>query len=528
MKFSKLIVLSLAVVGLSTTAKGQFGYYNDALLFSQTNFNGTARIQGIGGAQVALGGDISVASSNPAGLGFFNRSVFTFTPSLNFHNSDATYFGQQNASFKTNFNINQLGVVLHYGKGDIVPDKFKGGSLAISLSRTNDFHGETVYEGRNPYNSITDSFIEQAGNVFPDDLPDLAFTAYDQFLIDEADYSNPDDYLINEANGRFYISPNIVDGTIEGYSSLVGDFAGSLPFQNETVRTSGAQYQLNIAWGGNYDDRFYFGGGLGIHTVDYTNSRTYVESDYQFADGSPDDILNSVKIEDNLSINGTGINVNLGVTARPVNFMTVGLSFNSPTFYALNEESEYTFQTDWNTDYSYVFGGDTTDLGFIDFQSDIFTSNYSLRTPARVNGGVAFFLGKTGFITGDVEYVDYSNALLRSNDLSLSEDNEQIDNLYTSVFNYRSGIELRFDPIRVRGGFSYMSDPYAEADGEDRSRQNISFGLGYRNQDFFVDATLIRSHFNELLSPYSVAENSPIAEIQNTSYNAAITLGFVF
>lgn len=521
MKISKLILVSLAVVGLTTTGFAQIGYYNDALLFSQTQFNGTARIQGIGGAQIALGGDMSVASSNPAGLGFFNRSVFSFTPSLNFHDADATYLGRQNSAFKSNFNINQLGVVLNYGKGDIVPDKFKGGSLAITLSRTNDFHGDISYEARNPYNSIMDSFIQSPGT-------DLANTAYDHFLIEEADFDSEIDYFIEEQGGRFYITPNEGDGTYEGYSSLVGEFAGSLPYQNERISTTGSQYQLNIAWGGNYDDRVYFGGGIGIHTIDYSLNRKYEEYDYQFSDGSPDAILNSVYIEDNLSVNGAGINLNLGLIVRPVNFMTVGASFNSPTFYALNDESEYTFQTDWNTNYSYVFDGDTTDLGFIETISDILTSEYSLRTPARLNAGVAFFLGKRGFITGDVEYVDYTNALLQADDFSLSEDNEIIEDIYTSVFNYRTGAEIRFDPIRVRGGFSYQSDPYADADGQDRSRQNISIGLGYRNREFFVDATLIRSSSHQMYSPYNVEFDSPIAEVKNTSYNAAVTLGFVF
>src|SRR5690606_21811866 len=57
---------------------GAYDYHELALLFSQYNYKGTARIQGIGGAQVSLGGDLSSALSNPAGLGFYNRSEFSF------------------------------------------------------------------------------------------------------------------------------------------------------------------------------------------------------------------------------------------------------------------------------------------------------------------------------------------------------------------------------------------------------------------------------------------------------------------
>ena len=55
------------------------------------NYGSSARVQGFGGASASLGGDISVAGVNPAGIGFFNRSVFSVTPGMNFHNADASY-----------------------------------------------------------------------------------------------------------------------------------------------------------------------------------------------------------------------------------------------------------------------------------------------------------------------------------------------------------------------------------------------------------------------------------------------------
>jgi hypothetical protein len=65
------------------------GFVENALLFSRTKPGGSARIQAMGGAQVALGGDYSSALSNPAGLGMYNRSEVTFSPALNFYNSDS-------------------------------------------------------------------------------------------------------------------------------------------------------------------------------------------------------------------------------------------------------------------------------------------------------------------------------------------------------------------------------------------------------------------------------------------------------
>ena len=527
MKFLRLLALTAGLVGLVSTAQAQFGYYNDALLFSQTSFNGTARIQAIGGAQVALGGDASMANSNPAGLGFFNRSAFTFTPALDFHSSDSEYFGQTTSSFQNNFNIRQLGVVINYGKGDIVPSKFKGGSLALSINRVNNFNNEINFDNFNNNNSIVDSFIERSGNAFPDDLGGFQGVAYDHFLIEEADFNSDVDFFLDDAGGRTYISPNFGDGTIEGYASLFGGFAGSLPRQNEVLRTSGGQYQFNIAYGGNYDDRFYFGGGVGIQSVNYTQKRTYLESEYAFDDGTPDDILNSIRIVDRLDIEGAGINATAGIIARPVEFVTVGLTYTSPTYYALNEENDFIFSTDWNSNYSYIAGEDTVDLGFISTTSDLQISDYNLKTPSRLNLGTAFFLGRVGFISADFEFVDYANAQLKSDDFVVTEDNDVIRDIYQSVVNYRVGAEFRLDEIRLRGGYAHQSDPFVD-DEQDGARRSITFGLGYRTQDYFVDLAVINSQYNVLYNPYTLMENSPTVDIENTTTTVALTVGINF
>ena len=104
---------------MSYSQDGAFGYYEDALRFGRSDYSlgSTARMQAIGGAQISLGGDISSAVSNPAGLGFFNKSVFTVSPSLNFATSNTDYFidadgqGLQGAqenfynNFKTSFGL---------------------------------------------------------------------------------------------------------------------------------------------------------------------------------------------------------------------------------------------------------------------------------------------------------------------------------------------------------------------------------------------------------------------------------------
>lgn len=517
----KLNIFSLLMVCLvsSAVAQGPFGYYNDALLFSRTTFGGTARIQGLGGAQVSLGGDQSSAGSNPAGLGFYNRSTFEFTPALNFHNADASYLGDNTSSFRTNFNFGHLGVVINYGRPNTSENKFRGGSFAITFNRTNNFQNEVEYQGINGDNSIVDSFVENAGIADPAALGGFEAVAYNQFLIDRTDGFGVFD------NGLVTLVED--DPSYDGYTSLVGNFYRSLPRQTESIRTRGGQNQINIAWGGNYMDRLYFGAGLGIATVDYRRTRTYTEDSFAFDDGTPDDILNSLTIEDQLTVTGAGVNMSVGLIARPVDFVTIGVNYVTPTYYALEEESSFDFTTLWSDFYSYQLPDDTIQLGLISEQSDLFTSNYNLRTPSRLNLGATFFLGKRGFLTGDVEFVDYSNAEIRSNDFQERADNQEIVALYDAVVNYRLGAEFRFDEMRVRGGYGYQADPFQNAD-LDRSIQNLSIGAGYRTSSFFIDLAIVNSQSENLFSPYFTEENTPVAAVDQSSTSALVTFGFTF
>src|SRR6478752_7611269 len=78
-------------------------FSDNALLFSRTRPGGSARIQAMGGAQIALGGDFSSALSNPAGLGMYNRSEITFSPAINKYSTDAEHLGTKSSDAKSVF-----------------------------------------------------------------------------------------------------------------------------------------------------------------------------------------------------------------------------------------------------------------------------------------------------------------------------------------------------------------------------------------------------------------------------------------
>lgn len=510
---------------------------DDVLLFGQTNvaYGSTARMQGVGGAMVSLGADMSVVGVNPAGLGFFNRSVFSFSPSMNFHDSNSEYFGNSSSTYRNNFNFSNLGIVFNSNKGDYTDEKFKGGSFAISLSKLNDFNNEEVYSGRNPFNSIADYYVDRANAIGVDmDNPiyDVDY-AWRQFLIENADsydFETGDD-------GRQYITPQ---GDFDGYTSLTGSLGGFYPNQYETIKTSGNQYAFNLAWGGNYNDKVYFGAGLSFESINYTKRSSYGENSFQDFNGQSDDLLFEIGVVERRKVTGSGIGFNGGVIVRPSTFITLGLSYKSPTFYSLKEESEFRLFTDWNTNYTYYSDYDQTsyDLGYIDTDQEdddkrppLFVNEYNLRTPGRLSGGATVFLGKIGFISGDVEYMDYTSGHVKSNDLAKAEvdsNNESIGNIYSNTLNFRLGSEFRYDLFRIRAGYGLYGNPYADDSGLTQDRRDITFGLGVRQRDFFIDVAYVNRKIDQDYFPYSVSENAPIVQFSNVVNSVTATVGFNF
>ncbi len=83
----------------------------DALRYSQLFPGGTARYLGVGGAFGALGADFGALSNNPAGLGLYRSSEFSFSPSISGVNVETNFQNSINNGTKSKFNISNFGIV---------------------------------------------------------------------------------------------------------------------------------------------------------------------------------------------------------------------------------------------------------------------------------------------------------------------------------------------------------------------------------------------------------------------------------
>lgn len=150
---------------------------------------------------------------------------------------------------------------------------------------------------------------------------------------------------------------------------------------------------------------------------------------------------------------------------------------------------------------------------------------YTMRTPFKAAGGLSVFMGQYGFITGDVEYVDYAGTHLNSNENYKNKfDNDIIKNNYKSAVNLRAGAELKFGPVSFRGGYGIQPSPLKTGGSDTKITTG---GLGYRLGRYYVDAAYMHITGTRTELPYNInLPTNPVTNINQINNNFFLTVGF--
>ena len=89
---------------------------------------------------------------------------------------------------------------------------------------------------------------------------------------------------------------------------------------------------------------------------------------------------------------------------------------------------------------------------------------------------------------------NYSKSSINPKDKTFKSDfiesNQTIKTRYTTAHNFRVGGELRYNKLRFRLGTAYYGTPFANGynnSDADQSRMSYSGGLGFRNENFYLD-----------------------------------------
>ncbi|OGX87982.1 OmpP1/FadL family transporter [Hymenobacter glacialis] len=529
----RIIWLGLALVA------GQAGHAfaqgaSDALRYSRLQIGGPARSLGIGGANVAVGADFGNLTSNPAGLGMYQKSELHFTPGFGLGQSDAGIEG--NASGAQNATKNSF----HVGSGGLVfttrrPDgdqstNWRGGAFALGFTRLADFNAASRYSGQLTDRSVNGRTVSGDNQSY---LASLRGTAGQGYFDDLREQGNSGNYT--SADGLAYGAylTSIVRSRSGADSAIVSRVRRGPIGQSESVATRGSMSQFDLGYGASYRDRLYVGVGLGIVSSNYRSVREFTETE-----NDPTTHLTSYTLRDENFTTGNGFNARLGLIYRATDALRVGASVQSPTFMKFSERYTSSITTDFSAQGTDIVSVSlpTGPVGITSVEALPNDYAYRLTTPFRANGGVAYTIGKLGFISGDVEYVGYGQARFNNDDqdangdnYSFSTENEDIRSRYKNTVNLRVGAEGRFDVFRVRVGYARYGTPYVEDNSNERGQNFYTGGLGIRQGNFFIDAAAVYSTLNQVYTPYTLAnEQQPVIKVNNSRFTTSLTAGITF
>ena len=490
MHISRLLKISILLL-VSATLHAQ--NIEDALRYSYLNPQGSARSIAVGGAMGALGADFTAIGINPAGVGAYWKSEVAFTPSwFSLNTKSSLNGGPTNSQLENKFNLATAGVV--FANEGREGSAWKSVSLGISNSKVAQYNQSVFYQGATA-GSIVERFALLSDNLTPEELGNFETgLAWDVFAINDFN-----DDLIYEND----------------YDAATGTPLG----KEESIFRSGAYNDLNISLGANLKDKILMGFAVGVPFLHYESENVYVEAD----DANDIPIFNNLQYTKNLLSDGAGINVKLGAIWKVNSDLRVGLAYHTPTYLAITES--FTSQLT----YSFNETGEDETNTSASPQGDF---EYGLTTPWRAIGSASYLIAKRGFVSADVEFVNYGAAKFdftrnsdNLDDLNYqTEVNQQISDAYRATFNIRVGGEMTFNALRARAGVQLLGSPF---ENDTTLGKIYSAGIGYRGNKAYIDAAYVLSQEKVNYSPYQIQQASlQLVENRENRGRIAVTIGF--
>ena len=367
-----------------------------------------------------------------------------------------------------------------------------------------------------------DSFIEKANDK----------GATGQSLDDEFNsYGKTADSPEAVAYQAYLINPNAKTG-----GAPFQRYEANLPTRQQgTADNEGALSQWDISYGASYLSKFYVGLGLHFSNINAT-STTYWQEEFVGAN-----YVAGLQYQEKLINTGSGISATLGMIYKLSSNLRASLALHTPMFFdQMNERYDATLSPR-------VFGIPSIDskgnpititrVGPVKLTPNEFT--YQLTTPFKISGGAAYFFGKRGLLSLDLEYVNYPGMRVSSAELSAT-DNINFENKYNgqtkknfqSALNIKLGTEIRLSAnFNLRGGVATWGNSYAPTyDSIDRTVFQISGGLGFRTNQFYIDLTAYQRTSKEAFTPYALKNTADYssASLNLTSMQFMIGTGVYF
>lgn len=501
----KHIILAASLLGIGNLYAQNI---DDALRYSQNGIYGNARYTALSGSFSALGGNMSAINDNPASSAVFLDNKLDFSVLIGANKTKGNFNNTFRNSNYTDFQIANAGLILVYHQWDesSIWNKF---TVGANYKLDNAYGLNSKVEGVNNY-SLSDYFTNLAngiqlnllnldGNESYADLytylgrnygssTQTAFLGYQGHLIDPIDPDNPEntEYISNVSGNSFN---QVKTSSERGYQ---GTFSFNL----------GAQLVENL----------YLGLNLNSHVIDYERIDVFEEVP-QDANSN----IDYVAFAESLRTYGSGFSAQLGAIYRLENGMRFGLTYTSPKWTRIEEETRQSIESDYFENgslYTTIVNPNVLNV----------YEKYTLRTPAKVGASVAYVFGTDGLISLQYGYTNNANIRFKPrNNSYFGGQNDFMQDSLQGSSSIRLGGEYNIISfMSLRGGLHYQQTPYKDSKiiGDTKG---YSLGFGFNFEGVNLDFAYL--HSSQDNSSLMLPTNNNRYHLDKTQQNFIITVG---
>ena len=332
----------------------------------------------------------------------------------------------------------------------------------------------------------------------------IPLNVLNDFRYNELFYNEQQAYLGYNA---FIIDPVINSPNNSAYTSAV------LPgrFNQESIsNTTGNSGKASFNFSAQHEDNLAVGVNLNAHFSEFRQTSTFFESNSNNT-STTDNYVKRVRFNNDLYTVGSGFSFQLGAIYKPTKQLRVGLAFESPTWYTFTDEisqnitaTSGTISTELPPDVVVPLNGDK-----------IIFEPYTLQTPAKFTGSIAYVFGKRGLLSLDISTKNYSSARLSPDDEPSV--NAAICQSLNASTEIRAGGEYKIKKVSLRAGYRWEESPFKlkSAVGDLTA---YSGGIGYNFGGTKLDLAFSHSKrfTNQSLFSQGFLDAPTISTINNT------------
>ena len=496
--------ITIIIAGLTLSAlQAQETTPEDALLYAVENLTGSARFRGMSGAFGAVGGDLSSINQNPASSIFFNNNYATFTAASYNSKNISRYYGTTRKDNDSSIDLNQAGVAFVFLDNNSKND-WKKFTLAFNYENNNNFNNSLYSAGINPYNSIDKYFLRfanglpQEGGITLGTLRNSYFE--DLNFIDQQALLGYNAYIFNP------VSDDDLNSTYVSNVPTGGNY-----FQDNYTITTGYDGKFTGNFATAYKDILVLGINLNYHYTDVIKTTSVYEA-YDTVDTTTG--LQSVQFDTETHTFGNGFSFNLGAIVKATESLRLGVAYESPTWFRLEDEQRQAIIAncpDCGPTNPIVYNPGVTMLYL----------PYTIQTPSKWTGSIAYVFGKKGVLSADVSTKDYSKTTFRPKD-EYPGLNSYLSSALDNAIEVRLGGEYKYKQMSFRGGYRFDQSPY-KVDQTFGDLTGYSGGLGYTFGDSRIDVAYSYDHRN---FNYTFLSSGLTDPARVSRYNNNVTISY--